>query len=351
MTSTDQERGRSTLTIGLPIRNEGQNLRDFFLRLAACVAKIGCEIEIETLACINGSTDDSASIADDVARSATGTRLGLRTLESPSGKVNAICEIVRSRRLPGLLCFLDTDTLLHESTLVALVAHLRAQPEAQVCYARCMPYYGHEHATSTFEAAQRAYYRYREQLCPRRYFHGRAYLLRDDSVIREMDKTNARLRRNKDAGPDLADGIRLDDVYLSGVIRHVYGSSAIQEVPDAVVSFHPPANESELTAAIFRTVCEIHRMRRLFTHLWIEDKRAQDLHASMLEHGSGVEHEAALTYIALERHLWDAAAAHVNSGELHPRVQEFRESGWVTLPTTKQPFTAHDSETAASGTC
>ena len=169
------------LTIGIPVRNEEKTLNEFIYSLQAAVEILDESITVETIVCLNGSSDNSEQIIDDLIEELADSRLKLQKIHSAEGKINAQNAIFRARQLSSFICFLDADILLDENCLVALWDTIIAESSLQVAYARVQPISA-EHKTLV-EWLQSIHYKHPEILTPRKYFHGRGYMLRSCKAL------------------------------------------------------------------------------------------------------------------------------------------------------------------------
>jgi len=108
------------LTIGIPVRNEEKTFKKFICSLQAAVELLDKKIAIETIVCLNGSSDNSEQIIDDLIEGPVISKIKLQKIYSAEGKINALNAIIKARRFSGFICFFDADTLLNENCLIAL---------------------------------------------------------------------------------------------------------------------------------------------------------------------------------------------------------------------------------------
>ena len=97
------------LYYGIPAYNEEKNLPDCLSSLA----KQDMELDLETIVCLNGCTDNTEKIATEAKEKYP--RLNIRTIHSEKGisyAQNAIVRSVKDRNVP--LVFVDADVTLDE---------------------------------------------------------------------------------------------------------------------------------------------------------------------------------------------------------------------------------------------
>ena len=259
------EKDSLTLSIGIPVRNESRNLTQFIFSLIDAVEALRSafpELSIETLFCVNDTTDDSPRLIQLLALPVL--CLNAQLIESSPGKINAIMEISRLRNFQGVACFMDADILLEKDCLVNLFKDF-LESETFLVYSSVHAVTKRE---SFMQKVQKAHYRLRHDVTPRNYFHGRTYLLRDTNVFAENFRTSEAGRNwNLDHGP------LVEDIYLSRVIAHEYGLSGMRENSAAKVYFVPPKTLGDFYLGQRRLLMEIHRLNLLYPeHSYVQKK-------------------------------------------------------------------------------
>ncbi len=221
------------VTIGIAVRYEDSaSLRCFVGQLSAAARLLDTHTESEVCFCVNGASSDVAGYLKDALQELPGPNLCFTCLQSSPGKIRAHEMIARNRQLKGFLLFADADTRLDETLFLRLYQFLQTRPDLQACYAEveALP----SVAPGLFGRLQDAYYANRRCLPPRKYLHGRCFLLRSwieefgalrSTTVSCFDETNEKL--------GLHHGPIVDDIHYSRVIVHRFGAEAIAPVPDA----------------------------------------------------------------------------------------------------------------------
>lgn len=234
------------LYYGIPAYNEEKNLPDCLRSLA----EQDIELDLETIVCLNGCTDNTEKIAAEAKEKHP--RLNIRTIHSEKGisyAQNAIVRSVKDRDVP--LVFVDADVTLDERCVGILyeemnrlnqlivvgswpiphkqektsswerflyeILHVRAfYPESQVS----------QHDVSEFKSyvkenpqpAVDPDFETRSKI----YFHGRTFMIRNADFF-EMPEDR-----------DVA-----DDTYLPNMIHTRFGPGTIRTRFDAIVHYEP----------------------------------------------------------------------------------------------------------------
>lgn len=328
----------SNITVGLPIFNEETNLRVFFSYLKNSIEALDSNLNIETIACLNGCTDKSELVAKEIESSSLGQRINLRVIYSEKGKINAIIKIMEYRKNDGPICFFDSDTIVCKETIARLYNKLFENPNCYLSYSNCIPIYIESDNLSKFQRSQKSYYRYRENLPSKQYFHGRAYMLRDDQEIKNMAIENKKIKISS----KLIHGIRVDDIYLSRAIYLKYGKDSMQEVSESKIFFHPPQTENELKLGILRTIYEINHINQIFPKFKeIElklDRRELNEKLEIKTLNNIVNNEIK-EYMLIEKKIWRNELNQLIDNKSKSLLKsEFDTTGWITLNTTKKAF-------------
>lgn len=256
---------KNSLTIGIPIRNEEESILIFteYLKKALDVLKIEFpDLLIEVLFCLNGTTDKSAQILDSILFNEY--LKNTKIIYSKQGKINALLEIVKNRIFPtGYICFIDADVKLDEFCIVNLFKDLKLNRKVFLTYSSVYP---EQNRTKNFiQIIQQSHYSLRDNVIPRKYFHGRAYMMRSAIFLCESPR--------KSLSPywNLSDGPYVDDIYLSRLIVHSYGLSSIKENKKAKLFFLPPKNINDFYLGQRRLMFEIKRLNLLYPeHSYIQ---------------------------------------------------------------------------------
>jgi glycosyltransferase involved in cell wall biosynthesis len=328
----------SQLTIGIPIRNEEKTLKEFIYSLRATVELLDKNISIETIVCLNGSSDNSERIINDLIEDLATSRIELQKIHSVEGKINAQNAIVQAKRLLGPICFFDADVLLDENCLAVLWNTMITEPFLQVAYAQVQPI-NTEHKT-LIEWLQSIHYKHFEILTPRKYFHGRGYILRSCKKLGIANKLTAENMRNN-IGSDkyhrlkLERGPQIDDVYLSRVIAHECGLDSIKEVQNTTVYFVPPRTLYDFYQGQKRLMLEILRLNLLFPeHAYLQEnhftrhmnhRAFKTLSISEQIHYLGYQVFESVIKILVRGRLWLSLQGILDIGKF-----------WVPLKTTKR---------------
>lgn len=269
-----QNSERKPLTIGIPVFNEEQTLPVFFEHFTQAVDEMPRSVDVEALFCVNGCTDKSLDVIEALCQTRPDLNLGI--VLSDKGKINAQVSALQNRKNDGYIAFMDSDVLPSRNTLKALYNKLDTDPQCYVAYAAVEPYYPPDSENSHFSDILATGYRYRSKQEPRKFFHGRAFMLPD---ARYFEGINAdipeRLNNIKDprqvAFLGLEKGALVDDIYLSRVVAHEHGLKSICEVPEAIVQFQPPKTLKDYRKIQHRTLTEIERLNILFPeHVYLQ---------------------------------------------------------------------------------
>lgn len=261
------------ITIGVPVRNEAQMLEQFIDSLHEAIYFMSDDIEVETIICLNGTTDNSESVVDHLIDKYSKSRLNIKKIHSDCGKIVAQKAIIENTKLYGRICFIDADVSLDKSCLNNLWLALELNEDLQVAYAAVHPIYFER--MTLVEKMQQSHYINRCLLSRRRYFHGRAFMLQSKKIFLDCldGVNNCKYHLNKALTLSLHEGPKVDDIYMSRVIVHIYGLESIMEVVDAQVYFIPPRTFNDFYHGQKRMVMEIKRLDVLFPeHAYIQKK-------------------------------------------------------------------------------
>jgi len=270
-----------SLTIGVPVHNEEEALPTFFENLVHAIQELPRNVDVEVIFCVNGCTDSSEALLREQTRNSS--RIAdMKIIESEPGKMNAQVAIVNAREYDGPMCFADADIAMTRPTLKALYNTIESAPDCQVAYSRVEPFYDKDAngSETAFNDLLFTHYKYREHQPQRSYFHGRTFMMRDDSYLRDMglglDERIERVREEEDPwymdNLGIEKGPMIDDIYLSRAIVFDHGAEAITEVPGATVYFNPPTSIEDYSRVLERTASEIKRLDLLYPeHAELQD--------------------------------------------------------------------------------
>lgn len=259
--------GKPCLTIGVPLRNEEGNIIQFLKALKAAAMQLCGDVDLETIFCVNGSTDGTEQLVRDSCDELRVSGVSPLVITSNEGKMVAQAAIARHRRYNGSICFLDADTIVDRDCLRHLWDTMDGDPSIQVAYATVVPHVGP--TPSAAQKLQMMHYAVRDRIYQRKYFHGRAFILRSWDLP-DFENPAWQTERQRQVIGATVDSLRLecgpqiDDVFLSRLIAHRFGLHAITEVPIARVHFVPPATFREFYFGHRRLWIEIHRLNLLF---------------------------------------------------------------------------------------
>ena len=170
-----------SLTIGIPVRNESLTLERFIDSLRVSVNILPAHLTVETIICINGSTDESEVVAERLVQKYSGSRFNLSIVHSHEGKMEAQRTILLSRRLHGMTAFFDADIIVHRYCLLNLWNAMEANSSLKVVYSRVkILNHGYETIVEWIESV---HYAFPHFLTPRKYFHGRGYFIRSTELF------------------------------------------------------------------------------------------------------------------------------------------------------------------------
>lgn len=240
------------LTIGVPVSNEAKALPTFLVSLSEAIEHLSFitpSSDIEVLFCINNTTDNSKNVILEYIKK---HNLNWTVLECRPGKICALQCMTSHRKNTGYICFIDADVILHRESLFHLFKSLTANPDVFLVYSSMIPNYGYR--KTLVQHLQSFHYDLREQgVNPRRYFHGRTYMMRSDELIKNEINDTHHLKESY-----------VDDIYYSRIIVHEKGLESIKEIPDAKVYFVPTKSLRDFYFENRRQVFEIHRLNQVY---------------------------------------------------------------------------------------
>jgi hypothetical protein len=224
---------------------------------------------VEVILCPNGCTDGSEAVVDRFI--ATEQNLAdVRKVGSEPGLVRAQRAIVAARKLDSLLMFFDADIRLDCEAVYALWKCMANDPRVQVAYACVIPVAvsGRGWLASLLQAR----YAHTGLFGPRRYFHGRAFAIRDWSVPNFTDPAELTPYWRDLISDPAWQGLRLDqgplvdDIFLSRFLAYEYGVGSMRECPEARVFYTPVATLQDYYLRCRRVFWELKRLDLLFPH-------------------------------------------------------------------------------------
>lgn len=255
------------LTIGVPCRDEGQDISTFASGLARALDGLSQNVEREVIIAVNGSTAAFTERLNVMLASHSLANHRLRIIDSPQGKLAAQRAVLDRRTLQGYIGFVDSDVIVEPKVMHLLWQRMESDPVCMIAYGQPVPIFPHQ--LNPLHQLMRVHYALRERAYHRRYFHGRAFLMREwfwDDPQPAPDRSLKLSRRlSLDSGP------LVDDIALSRMAVARWGIQAIQEVQEANVHFDPPDTLRGMYAAHLRAILEIERLNQLYPqHAWLQ---------------------------------------------------------------------------------
>jgi len=254
---------RIELTVGIAVRNEESALPDLCRSLRDALAELPPHYHIELLFCTNGTTDQSEDII--AAELASGFQTDYATLlRSEEGKLRAQSTIVEQRKYCGDAIFLDADCVIDRFCLAELCRAAEIHTSEPLINAEVWPIAGS--LSGVLGYLQHCYYSMRSALSQQRYFHGRAFLLRNPERL--LRKIMQNLREDQVAlskRPDLSHlalrtGPVVDDIAMSRQLCHDHGPAFMVRVPGAITRFAAARSIFDLYLAELRVATELERL-------------------------------------------------------------------------------------------
>lgn len=320
------------LSVGIPYRDEGQNLDLLFKGLASALNHVPASVPREVIVCVNGSPAGCEQrIEEHINRSALLPH-NPRVISSRPGKLEALRSIVQARALAGFVSFVDSDVVLDHRTLSFLHRRLETTPACMIAYCQPVPVF--PRALNRVHRILRVHYSLRDKGYKRPYFHGRAFALREWFLDERIPApkpcpSGALSKRLK-----LESGPLVDDMIMSWVASHAWGPDCIHEERMANVYFDPPDTLRALYAANLRVAIELKRISILYPQFTnaTGGAKVSDWDERRLARYSRRLRSAHFAYRTLEGALKRLARIHVSlvaSGVL--RVNTL----WIQVPGTK----------------
>jgi glycosyltransferase involved in cell wall biosynthesis len=232
------------LGLGVCARDEGATVTETLASLLVALNRVREAADWSIIVCVNGSSDDTASLAEKWIRAQSNPSISLRILEE-ANLVEAQRLIARCHSDAGadVIGFFDADIVVHRDCILTL---LRAMfdPKEQVAYATSVPF-----KSSKGSLVRRILDQYdRDEIVfsQRVHLHGRAFLIKEWHIPRTSP-------------PLLADVIFLSCHMLS---RH--GAESIVKCEAARVYFHQLTTVGDFYSAYRRRQLEFSKCLRLF---------------------------------------------------------------------------------------
>jgi glycosyltransferase involved in cell wall biosynthesis len=270
-------RTKNSLTIGVPVRNESRTLERFIKSLKDSVDLLPVHLAVETIICINGSTDGSEEIARRLVQKYSGSRLNISVVHSKEGKMEAQRTVLLSRHLHGMTAFFDADTIVRRHCLLHLWNAMEENLQLKVAYSSVKALnHGYETIVEWIESV---HYAFPHFLTPRKYFHGRGYFIRPTELFFLDDEKREQVKQLRHKWMRLDAGPIVDDIHLSRVLVQRYGPESIQEVYNAIVEFTAPRTITDFYHGQRRLLIELRRLDALFpehAHLHKDFERKPD---------------------------------------------------------------------------
>lgn len=262
------------ITIGIPFREEGQNVELLLRGLAVALDQLPMSIPREVVICVNGSPAGCVGRIEEHIRRSDLPPHNPRVISSQPGKLEALRAIVAARSLKGFVAFVDSDVVLDPRTLKALHHRLESTPSCMISYCQPVPVF--PRVLNPIHRVLRVHYSLRDKLYKRPYFHGRAFALREwflDTRIASPNRIASTMvsdRLRLSAGP------LVDDMIMSWVALDTWGPDSIHEERKANVYFDPPDTLRALYAANLRVAIETKRISFLYPQ-YVNAKRGTAL--------------------------------------------------------------------------
>lgn len=262
-----------TVTIGVPVKNEENTISLTLRALQQAISKLPNKVKIETIVCLNGTTDNTQSVILSPQNKDVCERLNLRIIRSAPGKLLAEKKIAKARKLHGFLLYCDADIILNKYAITRLYRRMLKNPKLRVVCAKVLPIF--KRHRNNFQHIMKSYYDMRYLLSERGCFHGRLFMLRDEQDVMAEYDVAQRIKKIPKSTVEklyLHKGPICDDIILSAAIVHKYGQDAVERVHSAKVYFYPPDNRYDFFLGVRRYTIEIERINTLFPDYAIVNK-------------------------------------------------------------------------------
>ena len=263
------------VTIGIPYRDEGQNLTLLAGGLLAALDELPAVVRREVIVCVNGSREGFESTLTAMLAEAGLNKHGFRVITSGEGKLTAMRAIVAQRIERGYLCFVDSDVVIESKVLRLLWEALERDACCKLAYAQPVPVFPDDR--NWIHRLLRVHYSLRERVYRRPFFHGRAFMLREwfFDAPGSLDSVRPGVIRRL----SLERGPLVDDIAMSRMAVARWGGESIIEVQEANVHFDTPDSLRGLYAGALRVALEVQRLdllypehahlqERVFTRTW-----------------------------------------------------------------------------------
>ncbi len=253
------------ITIGIPVKNEESTIITTLHAINQATRELDPKIKIETIVCLNGTTDNTKKVIQAKDNIKLCKELNLSIIKSKPGKLIAEQKIGTNRKLNGYLLFCDADIIIDKKAIKELYTRMQKNKKLRVVCAKVLPIFNKK--TNNFLRIMKDYYDMRYLLPNRGCFHGRLFMLRDTKDLLKKYNIKAHLKgiptqTIKDLYLDK--GPICDDIILSAAIVHDHGQQAIERVFSSRVYFYPPDNPYDFFLGIRRYTIEIERINTLF---------------------------------------------------------------------------------------
>ena len=245
------------ITVAITARNEANSIADCLcsLQKAVQLAEQKLDMKLQLVVILNDCTDDTEAIVLQQYP-------GIEIIHTSGGIVEAQRAV--AHRQPFVI-FSDADLLYEPETIYLLVQTMLSKPELQVAYPQKRPL---PPLKRTLVSAMLYSYNLNNGFQVHRpYFDGKCFAIRNWSVPAQQEVQARASQLTNDPFLDYKTGMRVDDIYLSRFILSSHGSSAICEVPGALIHFRPPATLSGMYQTSKRMTVEFERMDNLFPEL------------------------------------------------------------------------------------
>lgn len=317
-----------TLTIAIPARDEPL-IQQTLLYLADAVSRLPADVAVETIVCINGSTDNTKSLAEALLDTECGQKLNLQVIESAPGKTVAQQEILRQRKYTGPVISHDADVLVNPEGIAAIYEAISNKQGLGVVYAQIMPIIDPANSTPLQTIYRDVYESRRQHMRARPWVHGRIHGMTAEAADLVMQcHDNIEWRTSRVEHHPFAEKLQLhrgpasDDKLVTRLAYHAAGPESIRKIPAAQASFIPPASVAELYWGVRRSVMELERLDILFPeHAYIQRQLMAEVKVSETEMfgraRAGAVTPRQMLHLDFAHRLEDTLAAMVLESELH----------------------------------
>ncbi|USN54574.1 MAG: glycosyltransferase [Candidatus Peribacteria bacterium] len=252
------------MLICVPVYNEELVLTDFIQSLHLAILyylEHYKHAAITVKFCFNG-TDRSQEVLEQTIGELDLPYTVITMDSSPKGKIHAQRTMLKDYDQFDYVLFADADTVVDKGSIDALYRELTTT-ENLLVYGKMIPACT---SNGLLPWLQRVHYQWQDHiLSPRNYFHGRFFMVQSSICSAFYD--------NRSGLGDLVDGFRVDDIYLSRNLVHIYGTGRMKEVTDARVWFGMITSFSDYYRAVKRLYREILRLDALYPeHAYVQPR-------------------------------------------------------------------------------